>query len=88
MSRKFQDEHGKCADKIVEEPVERGVKVRHIFRAVFPAVTSFRDHSAEGEKEVVFGDGKMGEFSTHALKTLKGIQYGLSEDKYGWMMAV
>jgi branched-chain amino acid aminotransferase len=50
-------------------------------------VTYFESLTHEG-KEVVFGDGKMGEFSTHALKILKGIQYGLIEDTYGWMVAV
>jgi branched-chain amino acid aminotransferase len=50
-------------------------------------VTYFESLAHNG-KEVVFGDGKMGEFSTHALKTLKGIQYGLIQDTYGWMVAV
>jgi branched-chain amino acid aminotransferase len=36
-------------------------------------------------KTAVFCDGKMGETTHYFLKTLKGIQYGKLEDKYGWM---
>jgi branched-chain amino acid aminotransferase len=50
-------------------------------------VTYFESLTHKG-KEAVFGDGNIGEFSAHALKTLKGIQYGLIEDKYGWMVQV
>ncbi|MBN1697576.1 MAG: branched-chain-amino-acid transaminase [Spirochaetales bacterium] len=37
-------------------------------------------------KTKVFGDGKIGERTRYFLKTLKGIQYGKLEDRYGWMM--
>ncbi|MBN2442467.1 MAG: branched-chain-amino-acid transaminase [Spirochaetales bacterium] len=37
-------------------------------------------------KTALFGDGKMGEVTHNFLKTLKGIQYGRLEDKYGWMV--
>ena len=40
------------------------------------------------DKTAVFNNGKMGELSTELLKTLKGIQYGKVEDKYGWMQGV
>ena len=50
-------------------------------------VTFFESLTHKGN-EVVIGDGKIGEFSAYALKTLKGIQYGLIEDKYGWMVSV
>ena len=38
----------------------------------------------EGET-VEFNGGKMGDLSRSLLKTLKGIQYGKVEDKFGWM---
>jgi hypothetical protein len=56
VSGKFQDEHAKSADKIIEEPVERGVQVGNILRASFPAETSFRDHPEKGEEEVMIGE--------------------------------
>ncbi|MCF6335188.1 MAG: aminotransferase class IV [Spirochaetales bacterium] len=40
------------------------------------------------DKTAVFNSGKMGELSETLLKTLKGIQYGKVEDKYGWMQSV
>lgn len=33
----------------------------------------------------VFNNGEMGDLSRSLLKTLKGIQYGKVEDKFGWM---
>jgi branched-chain amino acid aminotransferase len=50
-------------------------------------VTFISSITHEGQ-EKLFGDGKMGEFTAHALKTLKGIQYGLLEDRFGWMTPV
>jgi len=74
---------------------ERRISVEEVFSE---AVEFFASGTAAGvtyfeslthqEKTVVFGDGKIGEFSAHALKTLKGIQYGLIEDTYGWMVQV
>ena len=74
---------------------ERRISVQEVFSdaveffasGTAAGVTYFESLTHEG-KEVVFADGKIGEFSVHALKTLKGIQYGLIEDKYGWMVAV
>jgi branched-chain amino acid aminotransferase len=74
---------------------ERRISVEEVFSdaveffasGTAAGVTYFESLTHKG-KEVVFGGGKMGEFSTHALKTLKGIQYGLIEDEYGWMVAV
>jgi branched-chain amino acid aminotransferase len=42
----------------------------------------------KGGRTVVFGDGKMGEVAGTLLRTLKGIQYGKVEDRFGWMMDV
>ena len=39
-------------------------------------------------KKAEFGDGKPGEVSMSLLKELKGIQYGVLEDRYGWMVDV
>jgi branched-chain amino acid aminotransferase len=83
-----------AADKGIQTE-ERRVSVEEVFSEAVECfasgtaagVTSFESLTHKGE-EVVFGDGKMGEFSAHALKTLKGIQYGLLEDSYGWMVAV
>jgi branched-chain amino acid aminotransferase len=74
---------------------ERRISVEEVFSdaveffasGTAAGVTYFESLTHKG-KEVVFGDGKMGEFSTHALKRLKGIQYGLIEDKYDWMVPV
>jgi len=74
---------------------ERRISVQEVFSdaveffasGTAAGVTYFESLAHNG-KEVVFADGKIGEFSAHALKTLKGIQYGLIEDKYGWMVAV
>ena len=41
-----------------------------------------------GETEKVFGDGAMGPVARGFLKTLKGVQYGALEDRYGWMVPV
>jgi len=74
---------------------ERRVSVKEVFAKGVEAfasgtaagVTYFQSLTHRG-KEKVFGDGKMGEFTAYALKTLKGIQYGLLEDRYGWMVKV
>lgn len=39
-------------------------------------------------KTAVFNNGKIGEFTTNMLHTLKGIQYGSEEDTHGWMFEV
>lgn len=40
------------------------------------------------DRTSVFCNGKMGELTRELLLTLKGIQYGSHEDKFGWMMDV
>ncbi len=42
----------------------------------------------KNDRTAVFNNGKMGELSEALLKTLKGIQYGKVEDKFGWMQSV
>ncbi len=68
-------------DEVFAEAVE-------VFASGTAAGVTFIESITHEGKEVVFGDGRMGEFTTHALKILKGIQYGLVEDRYGWMVAV
>ena len=69
----------------MEEVFSDGVE---FFASGTAAGVTYFESLTHKDKEVVFGNGKIGEFSAHALKTLKGIQYGLIEDKYGWMTAV
>ncbi len=47
-------------------------------------ITSLTHKGAKTE----FGDGKPGETSMSLLKELKGIQYGVVEDRFGWMVSV
>jgi branched-chain amino acid aminotransferase len=74
---------------------ERRIPVEEVFadaREVFASgtaagVTPIGSLTHRG-KEAIFSGGKIGEFSLHALKTLKGIQYGALKDPYGWMVPV
>ncbi len=52
------------------------------------AGVSYIESITHQEKTVVFGDGKIMELTKTLLNTLKGIQYGAIEDKYGWMVNV
>jgi branched-chain amino acid aminotransferase len=74
---------------------ERRISVEEVFseaREVFATGTAagvtFIQSITHRGREVIFGDGRRGEFTAYALKTLKGIQYGLCPDPHGWMMAV
>jgi len=49
---------------------------------------SYIESITKEDKTAVFNNGKMGELSLGLLKTLKGIQYGTVEDKFGWMYTV
>lgn len=50
-------------------------------------VTHFESLTYKG-KEKVFGDGSIGKLTLKLQSTLKGIQYGVIEDKHGWMKAI
>jgi branched-chain amino acid aminotransferase len=50
-------------------------------------VTHFESLTYKG-KERIFGDGKIGPITKKLQSTLKGIQYGLLEDKHGWMKSI
>ncbi|MCL2792312.1 MAG: branched-chain-amino-acid transaminase [Spirochaetaceae bacterium] len=49
---------------------------------------TFLDSLQHKGKKVVFNNGKMGNVATKLLAKLKGIQYGMEEDKYDWMVKV
>jgi branched-chain amino acid aminotransferase len=74
---------------------ERRISVEEVFaeaKEVFASgtaagVTPIGSLTHRG-KEAVFSQGKIGEFTLQALKTLKGIQYGALADPYGWMVPV
>jgi branched-chain amino acid aminotransferase len=42
----------------------------------------------QGERKVLFNDGKVGAFTAEIRDTLKGIQYGTLPDTKGWMVKV
>ncbi len=72
---------------------ERRISVEEVFseaKEVFATgtaagVTHIASITHEG-KEAIFGDGSMGTLTAEMLRTLKGIQYGAVEDRYGWMV--
>ena len=40
------------------------------------------------DKTIVFNNGEIGETTLNLQKELKGIQYGLIDDRHGWMYTV
>jgi branched-chain amino acid aminotransferase len=74
---------------------ERKISVEEVLadaREVFATgtaagVSHFESLTHEG-REVVFNNRRMGELAARLLKNLKEIQYGVSEDRRGWMVAV
>ncbi|OHD21948.1 MAG: branched-chain-amino-acid transaminase [Spirochaetes bacterium GWB1_66_5] len=87
---------------IIELAGDLGVKVEERRIAVEEVLSEAREVFASGTaagvgpieslthegREVVFNNRQVGELSQKLLKTLKGIQYGLLEDRRGWMTAV
>jgi len=63
-------------------------EAKEFFACGTAAGVSFMSSITHQGKEKVFGDGSMGEFTALALKTLKGIQYGATEDRHNWMLDV
>jgi len=49
---------------------------------------SYIESITKKDKTAEFNNGKVGELSLELQKTLKGIQYGTVEDKFGWMQGV
>jgi len=74
---------------------ERRISVEEVLadaREVFATgtaagVSHFESLTHEG-REVVFNNRRMGELAARLLKNLKEIQYGVSEDRRGWMVSV
>ena len=52
------------------------------------AGVSLIDSITHNGKKTVYCGGRMGEVTEKLLITLKGIQYGALEDKYGWMYSI
>ena len=87
---------------IIELARDMGVKVEERRISVEEVLSDAREVFASGTaagvgplesithegREVVFNNRKVGELSQKLLRTLKGIQYGLSEDRRGWMVAL
>jgi len=63
-------------------------EAKEIFATGTAAGVSHFESLTHDGKETVFGDRRMGELASYLLKTLKEIQYGVSEDRYGWMTAL
>jgi branched-chain amino acid aminotransferase len=61
---------------------------KEVFVTGTAAGISYIESITHQAKTAVFCNGKMGELTQKLLKTLKGIQYGAIEDKYGWMVDV
>ncbi len=61
---------------------------KEVFVTGTAAGISFIESITHNGKTAVFNNKKIGEVSHTLLTTLKGIQYGAGEDKYGWMVDV
>ncbi len=61
-------------------------EAKEVFVTGTAAGVTYIESITMDDKTVTFGNGKMGELTRYFLKTLKGIQYGAIEDKYGWMV--
>jgi branched-chain amino acid aminotransferase len=61
---------------------------KEVFVTGTAAGVSYIESITHQGKTAVFNDKKIGEVSHSLLVTLKGIQYGAKEDKYGWMIGV
>jgi branched-chain amino acid aminotransferase len=61
---------------------------REVFATGTAAGVGYIESITHEGREVVFNNRRIGELAEKLLKTLKGIQYGVSEDKRGWMMAL
>ncbi|MEJ2664951.1 MAG: aminotransferase class IV, partial [Spirochaetia bacterium] len=61
---------------------------KEVFVTGTAAGVSFIESITHNGKTAVFNNKKIGEVSHALLTTLKGIQYGAGEDKYGWMVDV
>ena len=87
---------------VIELARELGVKVaerrvsveevladaREVFATGTAAGVGYIESITHEGREVVFNNRRIGELAEKLLKTLKGIQYGVSEDRRGWMAAL
>ena len=72
---------------------ERMISVDEVFseaKEVFVTGTaagiSYIESITHNDETVVFNDGKIGDITHGLLRTLKGIQYGSLEDRFGWLV--
>ena len=72
---------------------ERKITVDEVFseaKEVFVTGTaagiSYIESITHKDKTVVFNDSKIGDLTHDLLRTLKGIQYGSLEDRFGWLV--
>ena len=67
----------------IEEVLSEG---KECFVTGTAAGVSFLESLTHGDRTAIFNGGKIGDLSLDLLVTLKGIQYGAIEDRYGWMV--
>ncbi|MBN1522850.1 MAG: branched-chain-amino-acid transaminase [Spirochaetales bacterium] len=63
-------------------------EAKEVFVTGTAAGISYIDSITHEGKTAEFNNGKIGDISHELLITLKGIQYGAKEDKFGWMVDV
>jgi branched-chain amino acid aminotransferase len=61
---------------------------REVFATGTAAGVGYIESITHDGREVVFNNHRMGELAGKLLKSLKEIQYGVSEDRRGWMAAL
>ena len=61
-------------------------KLEEIFGTGTAAVISPVGELTWGEKHMMLSDGKIGELAAKLYETITGIQYGRTEDTFGWMI--
>jgi branched-chain amino acid aminotransferase len=61
-------------------------EAKEVFVTGTAAGISYIESITHKDRTVIFCDGKIGELTHELLKTLKGIQYGALEDRFGWLV--
>lgn len=67
----------------IEEALDNG---KEAFVTGTAAGITFIESITHKDRTAVYNHGKIGDVTMDLLKTLKGIQYGSLEDKFGWMV--
>jgi branched-chain amino acid aminotransferase len=67
--------------------VDEGLsQAAEVFVTGTAAGIAYIESITHGDRTVIFNDGRMGDTTRLLLNTLKGIQYGAIEDRFGWMV--